>query len=95
VDGVIEQVTPPAQPASAIFGIKVITGLIPGIAMLLGAIILIWFPMRGAIGKGAARSAGTGRQKTRPTGTYLNLTGLSIILMANFLLLLVFTVLPQ
>ncbi|MCJ7532636.1 MAG: hypothetical protein MUO64_16615, partial [Anaerolineales bacterium] len=36
------------QPASAIFGIKVITGLIPGIAMLLGAIILIWFPLRGA-----------------------------------------------
>jgi GPH family glycoside/pentoside/hexuronide:cation symporter len=35
------------QPASAIFGIKVILGLIPGIAMLLGAIILIWYPLRG------------------------------------------------
>ena len=36
------------QPASAIFGIKVFIGLIPGIAMLLGAVILFWFPLRGA-----------------------------------------------
>jgi glycoside/pentoside/hexuronide:cation symporter, GPH family len=36
------------QPASAIFGMKVIAGLIPGIAMFLGAIILIWYPLRGA-----------------------------------------------
>jgi GPH family glycoside/pentoside/hexuronide:cation symporter len=36
------------QPASAIFGIKVFIGLIPGIAMLLGALILFWFPLRGA-----------------------------------------------
>lgn len=35
------------QPASAIFGIKVFVGLIPGIAMLLGALILTWFPLRG------------------------------------------------
>jgi GPH family glycoside/pentoside/hexuronide:cation symporter len=35
------------QPESALFGIKIITGLIPGIAMLLGAIILIWYPLRG------------------------------------------------
>ena len=35
------------QPASAIFGIRVILGLIPGIAMILGAVILIWFPLRG------------------------------------------------
>jgi len=35
------------QPESAITGIKIITGLIPGIAMLLGAIILIWYPLRG------------------------------------------------
>ena len=35
------------QPASAIFGIKVISGLIPGIAMLIGALILVWFPLRG------------------------------------------------
>lgn len=35
------------QPESAIMGIKIITGLIPGIAMLLGAIILIWYPLRG------------------------------------------------
>jgi Na+/melibiose symporter-like transporter len=48
VDGVTEQVPPAAQPASTIFGIKVITGLIPGVAMLLGAIILIWFPPWGA-----------------------------------------------
>ena len=36
------------QPASAIFGIKVIAGLIPGIAMLLGALILFLYPLRGA-----------------------------------------------
>jgi GPH family glycoside/pentoside/hexuronide:cation symporter len=35
------------QPAAAIFGIKVFIGLIPGIAMLLGALILFWFPLRG------------------------------------------------
>jgi GPH family glycoside/pentoside/hexuronide:cation symporter len=35
------------QPASAIFGIKVFIGLIPGIAMLLGALILFWFPLQG------------------------------------------------
>jgi len=35
------------QPASAILGIRFLVGLIPGVAMLLGAIILIWFPLRG------------------------------------------------
>ncbi|HEY9076764.1 MAG TPA: MFS transporter [Anaerolineaceae bacterium] len=35
------------QPDSAIFGMKMITGLIPGIAMLLGALILHWFPLKG------------------------------------------------
>jgi GPH family glycoside/pentoside/hexuronide:cation symporter len=35
------------QPASALLGIKSLVGLIPGVAMLLGAIILIWFPLRG------------------------------------------------
>lgn len=35
------------QPERAITGIKIITGLVPGIAMLLGAIILIWYPLRG------------------------------------------------
>jgi GPH family glycoside/pentoside/hexuronide:cation symporter len=35
------------QPAEAIFGIKVFIGLIPGLAMLLGALILFWFPLRG------------------------------------------------
>lgn len=35
------------QPASAVFGIKVFVGLIPGIAMLLGALILFWFPLQG------------------------------------------------
>jgi GPH family glycoside/pentoside/hexuronide:cation symporter len=35
------------QPASAIFGIKVFIGLIPGIAMLLGAAILFFFPLKG------------------------------------------------
>ncbi len=36
------------QPETAILGIKVIVGLIPGLAMLAGAIILIWYPLRGA-----------------------------------------------
>lgn len=36
------------QPASAIFGIKALAGLIPGLALLLGAFILRWFPLRGA-----------------------------------------------
>jgi len=36
------------QPASAIFGIKLIAGLIPGLAMFLGALILAWYPLRGA-----------------------------------------------
>jgi len=35
------------QPESAILGIKVIAGLVPGIAMALGAIILLWYPLRG------------------------------------------------
>jgi len=36
------------QPAAAIFGIKALIGLIPGIAMIIGAILLIWYPLRGA-----------------------------------------------
>ena len=36
------------QPASALFGIKALVGLIPGVAMLLGAAILSAFPLRGA-----------------------------------------------
>jgi Na+/melibiose symporter-like transporter len=28
-------------------GIKVFTGVIPGVACLLGALILIWYPLRG------------------------------------------------
>ena len=35
------------QPENAILGIKIIAGLVPGIAMALGAIILIWYPLRG------------------------------------------------
>jgi Na+/melibiose symporter-like transporter len=35
------------QPAEAIMGIKIFTGVIPGIACLIGAIILIWFPLKG------------------------------------------------
>jgi len=35
------------QPASALFGIKTLVGLIPGIAMLLGAVILAWYPLKG------------------------------------------------
>jgi glycoside/pentoside/hexuronide:cation symporter, GPH family len=35
------------QPASAILGIKIFIGLIPGVAMFLGALILRWFPLQG------------------------------------------------
>jgi GPH family glycoside/pentoside/hexuronide:cation symporter len=35
------------QPISAVLGIKAFVGLIPGIAMLLGALILFWFPLQG------------------------------------------------
>ena len=35
------------QPAEAIMGIKIFTGVIPGIACMLGALILIWYPLRG------------------------------------------------
>lgn len=35
------------QPESAVLGIKIIAGLVPGIAMALGALILIWYPLRG------------------------------------------------
>jgi hypothetical protein len=41
-----------AQPASAIFGIKALIGLIPGVALILGAIILIWFPLGGRTWRG-------------------------------------------
>lgn len=36
------------QPASAIFGIKSFIGLVPGIALLLGALILQFFPLKGS-----------------------------------------------
>jgi GPH family glycoside/pentoside/hexuronide:cation symporter len=36
------------QPASAILGIKLIVGLIPGIAMFAGAAVLQFYPLRGA-----------------------------------------------
>lgn len=35
------------QPASALTGIKIFIGLIPGIALLLGALILQYFPLKG------------------------------------------------
>jgi len=35
------------QSAKAIFGIKLFTGLIPGLAMIAGALILFLFPLRG------------------------------------------------
>ena len=35
------------QPESALLGIRTVGGLIPGLAMLLGAIILIWYPLKG------------------------------------------------
>ena len=36
------------QPASALTGIKMIAGLVPGVALLLGALILYAYPLRGA-----------------------------------------------
>lgn len=36
------------QPVEAIFGIKALTGLIPGLALIIGAILLRWYPLRGA-----------------------------------------------
>ena len=35
------------QPSSALFGIRAIVGLIPGIALLIGAIVLHWYPLKG------------------------------------------------
>jgi glycoside/pentoside/hexuronide:cation symporter, GPH family len=35
------------QPATAILGIKLFAGVIPGVACLLGALLLIWYPLRG------------------------------------------------
>lgn len=35
------------QPGSAIFGIKLFMGLIPGVALLIGALILFAFPLKG------------------------------------------------
>ena len=35
------------QPTEALMGIKVFTGVIPGVACLLGALLLIWYPLRG------------------------------------------------
>jgi GPH family glycoside/pentoside/hexuronide:cation symporter len=36
------------QPAEAIFGIKALIGLIPGIALIIGALLLRWYPLREA-----------------------------------------------
>jgi len=36
------------QPASAVLGIKMLVGLIPGVSMLIGAAILQLYPLRGA-----------------------------------------------
>jgi GPH family glycoside/pentoside/hexuronide:cation symporter len=35
------------QPESALFGIKVLIGLIPGIALIVGAVLLNWYPLKG------------------------------------------------
>jgi GPH family glycoside/pentoside/hexuronide:cation symporter len=35
------------QPADALFGIKVLMGLIPGIALIIGALLLRWYPLQG------------------------------------------------
>ncbi len=36
-----------SQPETALFGIRSIVGLIPGVAMVIGAVILLFFPIRG------------------------------------------------
>ncbi len=36
------------QPAAALFGIRALVGLIPGVALILGAVILIGYPLRGS-----------------------------------------------
>ena len=35
------------QPAEAILGIKLFSGVMPGVACLLGALLLVWYPLRG------------------------------------------------
>jgi glycoside/pentoside/hexuronide:cation symporter, GPH family len=35
------------QPAAAIFGIKALIGVIPGVALVIGAGILFWYPLKG------------------------------------------------
>jgi GPH family glycoside/pentoside/hexuronide:cation symporter len=35
------------QPASAVLGIKILIGLVPGVALFLGALILVFYPLRG------------------------------------------------
>ena len=35
------------QPSEALMGIKIFSGVIPGIACILGANFLIWYPLRG------------------------------------------------
>jgi len=35
------------QPQSALFGIRLIVGLIPGLCMLIGLVILFFFPIQG------------------------------------------------
>ena len=35
------------QPTSAILGIKTLIGVIPGTALLLGALLLFWYPLKG------------------------------------------------
>ena len=35
------------QPTEALFGIKILFGLIPGISLIIGAILLIFYPLKG------------------------------------------------
>ena len=35
------------QPPAALFGIRALIGLIPGVAMIVAAILLMWYPLRG------------------------------------------------
>ena len=46
------------QPDSALWGIRSLIGLIPGLALLFGAIILSWYPIQGSYLKQMKRELG-------------------------------------
>ena len=58
------------QPAGALFGIRSLMGLIPGAAMILGALILLAYPLRGKyLAKVQSEGAGAARGQARTVGS--------------------------